>query len=58
MTENQRQCADCRAGEHENYDDDIMLTVIKDPDNGKLVKRAFLCWEHREAYAWDGYTLY
>ena len=52
-----RQCADCRNGEHANYDEDVRLTVLKNPDTGKLAKRAYLCHEHREMYADDGYSL-
>lgn len=53
-----RRCCDCRDGEHENYDDDLVLTTIKDPDTGKLVKRGYLCGSHRQIYDDDGYLLY
>jgi len=49
-------CADCRDGEHMNYDDDVLLTYVRRPD-GKLVKRAYLCREHRTMYADDGYEV-
>lgn len=52
-----KRCADCRNGEHDNYDDDVKLVVIRDPDTKKLVKRAYECGEHREMYATDGYEL-
>ena len=52
-----RQCADCRNGEHANYDEDVRLTVARDPDTGKIGKRAYLCSEHRAAYLDDGYAL-
>lgn len=52
-----RQCADCRDGEHENYDDLVKLTVVRDSDTNKLVKRSYMCGEHREMYAQDGYTV-
>jgi len=53
-----RQCADCRDGEHENYDDDIQLVVVRDPDNrGRYVKRAWLCKLHRSIYENDGYEV-
>lgn len=51
------QCADCRNGEHENYDDDVKLVMVRDPETGKLAKRAYLCREHRQAYEDDGYTV-
>lgn len=55
-----KQCADCRDGEHDNYDDEIRLVVIMDLDNrggpfGGLVKRSYMCETHREQYAQDGY---
>ena len=55
--EKAKTCCDCRDGEHENYDDDVRLTVVRDPDTGKLVKSAYLCGEHRSAYADDGYDV-
>jgi len=54
----QRQCADCRDGEHDNYDDELKLVIIRDPDMpGRMVKRAYLCEHHREMYAEDGYAV-
>jgi hypothetical protein len=58
MTTQAKQCADCRNGEHDNYDDDVIITVVKDPDTGKLVKRSYMCGCHRDMYASDGYALY
>ncbi len=52
-----KRCNDCRDGDHENYDEDIQLAIITEPENGRLVKRALLCGEHREAYADDGYDV-
>ena len=46
-------CSECRDGEHEDYDDDVQLVIVTDPD-GKRVKRAKLCREHREMHASDG----
>ena len=53
----EKRCADCRSGEHENYDDDVMLVVVRDPDTKKLVRRSYMCGEHRGAYLDDGYEL-
>jgi hypothetical protein len=53
-----KRCADCRLGEHENYDDDIQLVVVRDPEAGRILKRANLCEEHREMYHSDGYRIY
>ena len=52
-----KRCADCRDGEHENYDDDVMLVVVRDPETKNTVKRANLCNEHRGAYLDDGYEV-
>jgi len=51
------RCADCRAGEHPDFDDDVRLVLIRDPDVPRYRKRAYLCSEHRQAYEWDGYTV-
>jgi len=52
-----KRCAACRNGEHDNYDDDVRLTVVSDPATGKLVHRAYLCGEHRQAYDYDGFKI-
>jgi hypothetical protein len=50
-------CADCRAGEHINYDDDLQLVYVRDPDTKHIIKRAWLCREHRTMYELDGYEV-
>jgi hypothetical protein len=50
-----RRCAECRDGDHENYDDDVRLTTVRDPDSGRIALRAYLCGEHRAARRDDGY---
>jgi len=52
-----KQCADCRNGEHENYDDDVRLVYLRDRETNKIVKRAFMCNEHRVMYDQDGYEV-
>lgn len=52
-----KQCADCRAGEHDNYTDDVTLVIVRDPDN-RFVKRAYLCSDHVSMYLDDGYGVY
>lgn len=52
-----KQCADCRDGEHENYNDDVRLVRVTDPDTGQMLKRAYLCGQHREMYTVDGYRV-
>ena len=53
-----KHCADCRDGEHDNYQDDVVLVVVKDPDTGKLVKRSYMCSDHIDQYLTDGYMVY
>lgn len=52
-----KQCCDCRDEERENYDDDVLMTVIRDPYTNKLVKRGYMCGEHRAMYQNDGYDV-
>lgn len=52
-----RRCCECRAGEHDDYDDDVVLAVVQCPESGHLVRRGFLCGEHRAAYRDDGYRV-
>jgi hypothetical protein len=52
-----RQCCDCRDGEHDNYDEDVRLVVVRDPDTGRILKRAYLCGDHRAMYRADGYVV-
>lgn len=52
-----KRCADCRDGEHPNYDDDVRLVVVRDPDTKKLVKRSYMCELHRTQYMDDGYEV-
>lgn len=51
------RCADCRAGEHENYDEHVQLVMVRDPDTGRLEKRAYLCEQHRDMYRDDGFEI-
>jgi len=57
MKKTEKRCADCRDGDHANYDQGVRLVVVKDPDTGKLLKRAYMCHEHRDMYEADGWTL-
>jgi hypothetical protein len=54
---NFKRCSDCRNGEHSNYDDNVKLVIIRDPDSKKIIKRAYLCEEHRNMYNDDGYEI-
>jgi hypothetical protein len=51
-------CCECRKGEHDNYDEDVVLTVVRDPETNKVALRGYLCANHREAFAMDGYDLF
>ena len=53
-----KRCADCRDGEHTNYDEDVRLVVVRDPETRKILKRAYLCDLHRSMYDDDGYTIH
>ena len=50
-------CCDCRDGEHSNYDDDVHLSLVRDPETNALTRRGYLCERHREMYAEDGYDV-
>lgn len=52
-----KQCAECRDGEHDNLSDDVQLAIIRDPDTGQILKRAYICDEHWSQYLDDGYTI-
>jgi hypothetical protein len=49
------QCYECRNGEHEDYDDDVVMCVITAP--GTRPRRGRLCSEHRCMLRDDGYTI-
>uniref|UniRef100_A0A6H2A427 Uncharacterized protein n=1 Tax=viral metagenome TaxID=1070528 RepID=A0A6H2A427_9ZZZZ len=51
------KCAECRNGEHEDYDNDIQLIYARDPETKKIIKRANLCGDHRQALKDDGYEV-
>ncbi|KKL27015.1 hypothetical protein LCGC14_2389410 [marine sediment metagenome] len=55
--ENGKQCADCRDGEHDNYDNNIELVYVRDPDTKKMIKRSYMCENHQEMYLSDGYEI-
>ena len=52
-----KQCCECRAGEHDNYDNDVQFVVVRDPDIKGFTLRGYLCGEHRTAFEDDGYVL-
>lgn len=49
------QCADCRDSDHPDYTEHNRLVIIREPETGVFVKRARLCFDHLEAYHYDGY---
>jgi len=53
----QRQCADCRDGEHDNISDKVYLVVVRNPKTNRLVKRCYMCVDHIDRYEWDGYEV-
>jgi hypothetical protein len=54
----EKRCCECRASEHENYDDVVGLCVVKDPETGKIIQRGYLCAGHVEIRTMDGYDVY
>lgn len=50
-----KRCAECRDSEHDNLSSDVHL--VKVLDNGKCVKRAYICTEHEDCFLTDGYEL-
>lgn len=58
MKNKKLRCTDCRDGGHENYSEKIELVTVKNPDTGKIHKRAYLCDEHQAMYQDDGYYVY
>ena len=51
------RCFECRAGEHEDIDDEIEMCKIINPDTGKMFKRGYLCSAHQDIFISDGYIL-
>ena len=51
------KCFECRKGEHEDFDNQIAMCRITDPDTGKQITRGNLCGEHQHMYLADGYAL-
>jgi len=52
-----KHCADCRDGEHDNIDDDVRLVYVRDPDTKKIIRRSYMCDNHRTMYLMDGYEV-
>ena len=57
MATETNNCYGCRAGANPDYDTDVRLVTVTDPDTGKRLYRAKFCSEHREMYASDGYDV-
>ncbi len=53
-----KQCCECHDGEHENYDNDVRLVTVRNPDTNLLIRRGYHCKEHRKAAENDGYTVH
>jgi len=50
-------CKDCKNGEHDNYDEDIKLVYIRDLETKKIIRRCYMCYEHRTMYIDDVYEV-
>ena len=57
IRKSQLTCLECFNGEHDNYDEDIILASVINPDDGKYWGRGYLCLEHRQALKDDGYRV-
>ena len=53
----ERQCCECRDGEHENLAEKVALFLVRDPDTKKIVRRGYLCEEHVTTNLEDGYEV-
>ena len=51
------RCFECRNGEHEDFDDDVRMTLVRDPDTHKVYRRGYLCSEHRGVFESDGFIV-
>ena len=54
---NRKVCLECKEGEHDNYDDNIIKVKVIDPETGKVYRKGLMCLEHRELYLSDGFWL-
>lgn len=52
-----RRCGECKNGEHDNYDDNVLLTKLIDPTTGEHIRSGRMCDSHREMYLQDGYQM-
>ncbi len=57
MTSKNKPCFECRNGERVDEFDKTRLSVIIEPDTGKMFRRGYLCSDHEDAYLSDGYLL-
>jgi hypothetical protein len=58
MSLTNRECFECAEGEHQNYDANVRLFKIYDPDTNKVIRSCFLCGQHQTTRLEDGYKLY
>ena len=47
-------CCECRGGEHEDYDGDVKMCYVRNPDTKKVIAKGKMCGEHRCMYEDDG----
>ena len=51
-------CRDCANGGHNNYDEDVKLVYVRDPDTKRMIRRCYMCSDHRLMYEQDGYDVH
>jgi hypothetical protein len=55
-----KRCYECKQGaQDEDYDDDVVKCIIRDPKTGRVHKIVNLCRSHRfdGEFVWDGYLI-
>jgi len=57
LNEMKKQCTLCLQGEHDNYDDNVVLVYVRDDETNRIIKRSYMCESHRTMYENDGYIV-
>jgi len=52
------QCGECKDEGHPDYDEDVRLVVVRDPDDSSYNVRVKLCLKHRKMCTADGFQLF
>lgn len=55
-----KKCSSCWQGEIDSREDNTPTTgphIVRNPDDGKIELRGYLCKDHMDMYLTDGYTV-